>query len=250
MRPIVEVFENLENPDPNYARLYGRFGYPDRIWPWSQLAQKSPRSSRFLDLGCGTGYVAVPLLKLGYETIGVDANPQMLAIARKYCPELKTICGRIQQLNLGDRFDGVICSSTLLNLCPIAERERLLERAIAHLKPEGWLGIELFSSAWLKQATMFEDRQQKVCCDFIDFEHQVWYGKIEYFFDDAHYLQRFFVNWLEEEQLRAILDKWGLTIGEQFTIEPLQSIYVARDRTVVNCTQKTLTAFSSAMQDI
>ena len=36
-----------------------------------------------LDLACGTGSVSVRLAKAGYEVIGVDLSPDMLAVARQ-----------------------------------------------------------------------------------------------------------------------------------------------------------------------
>jgi len=37
---------------------------------------------RVLDLGCGTGGHTIPLAARGYEVIGVDSSPEMLAVAR------------------------------------------------------------------------------------------------------------------------------------------------------------------------
>ena len=48
----------------------------------------APKDSLIADLGCGTGSMCVELAKRGYDMIGIDNSPQMLAEARE-----KT-CGR------------------------------------------------------------------------------------------------------------------------------------------------------------
>ena len=37
---------------------------------------------RILDAGCGTGRVAIELARRGFEVVGVDADPSMLATAQ------------------------------------------------------------------------------------------------------------------------------------------------------------------------
>jgi len=44
--------------------------------------------TRVLDAGCGTGRVAIELAARGFTTVGVDADPDMLAAARAKAPEL------------------------------------------------------------------------------------------------------------------------------------------------------------------
>jgi SAM-dependent methyltransferase len=49
---------------------------------------------RVLDLGCGTGSHAIPLAHRGYEVIGVDRSPGMLAAARAKA-ETADVSGRV-----------------------------------------------------------------------------------------------------------------------------------------------------------
>jgi SAM-dependent methyltransferase len=46
---------------------------------------------RVLDLGCGTGHQAARLAELGADVIGIDADPQMLALARAEHPGLLVV---------------------------------------------------------------------------------------------------------------------------------------------------------------
>jgi SAM-dependent methyltransferase len=62
---------------PYYARF--RPGYPPELL--HRLAERAglDSSSRVLDLGCGTGQIAVPLAARSGEVVAVDPEPEMLA---------------------------------------------------------------------------------------------------------------------------------------------------------------------------
>lgn len=227
MVTVIEVFENLENPDPNYAQMYQRFGYPDKVEPWETLAAKSPQPCRLLDLGCGTGYISIPLVRLGYQVVGVDADPQMLKIAKEVCPNFETVNCQIKDLNLKEKFDGVLISSPLLNICSENDRNKILEKAAAHLKPGGWLGMELFNPAWLKKGESFHSSIQKISCHLVDTDNLIWYGEIRYCFKDVHYLQRLTIRGFEEKWLKDYLKQWNLHLSEKFPINRLQNVYVS-----------------------
>jgi SAM-dependent methyltransferase len=47
---------------------------------WQRLAQRTP--GRILELGCGTGRVALPVAKTGARIVGIDRSASMLARAR------------------------------------------------------------------------------------------------------------------------------------------------------------------------
>ncbi len=46
------------------------------------MAQAGAPPATILELGCGTGRLALPLLKAGHYVVGVDNSPEMLARAR------------------------------------------------------------------------------------------------------------------------------------------------------------------------
>ena len=48
-----------------------------------QLAIRGIRKARVLDLGCGTGVLAVALAKAGHTVRGVDSSLPMLRVARR-----------------------------------------------------------------------------------------------------------------------------------------------------------------------
>jgi SAM-dependent methyltransferase len=92
-----------------------------------------------LDAGCGTGRVAIRLVELGYEVVGVDVDAAMLAMARQEAPDLDWREGDLSTFDLGARFDVVLMAG---NTIPLLEAGTLLataQRLAAHLTPTGLL---------------------------------------------------------------------------------------------------------------
>ena len=55
--------------------------------------------SRVLDAGCGTGRLAIELARRGYDTVGVDVDPDLLARARAKAPTLEWRDGDLATLD-------------------------------------------------------------------------------------------------------------------------------------------------------
>ena len=64
-----------------YSRY--RFGYPQEFFDYVTELFNLDTQSRILDLGCGTGQIAIPLAKLVKEIVGVDSEHDMLDEATK-----------------------------------------------------------------------------------------------------------------------------------------------------------------------
>jgi SAM-dependent methyltransferase len=71
--------------------------------------------SSVLDAGCGTGRVAIELARRGIDVVGVDADPSMIATARRLAPELPWVDGDLTDsaLDLGRRFDLVVMAGNV-----------------------------------------------------------------------------------------------------------------------------------------
>lgn len=54
----------------------------------------APKGSRVVDLGCGNGVLTAVLAKKGYDTLGIDASPDMLKKARELHPNLNFFASR------------------------------------------------------------------------------------------------------------------------------------------------------------
>ena len=74
---------------------------------------------RVVDLGVGTGDLVVELARRGYDVVGVDCSPPMLAVAKAKAAELATsptfILDDIRTLRLEPPADAAICVYTVVN---------------------------------------------------------------------------------------------------------------------------------------
>lgn len=72
-----------------------------------------------LDAGCGTGRHAGHLARLGHRTIGVDATPAMLEVARANHPDVDFRDGRMEALPVDD--DSVDLVVSALAICHVPD---------------------------------------------------------------------------------------------------------------------------------
>ncbi|WP_022720783.1 class I SAM-dependent methyltransferase [Rhodopseudomonas sp. B29] len=74
------------------------------------LAGLRPRA-RVADLGCGSGVFTDLLHKLGYEAVGVDISPKLVALGRSKFPAVEFFEGDVESLPFeSGSFDGVLLS--------------------------------------------------------------------------------------------------------------------------------------------
>jgi SAM-dependent methyltransferase len=108
------------------------------------------RVRRILDLGCGTAGHAVRLAKRGYEVLGVDRSPSMLAEAHHktsaagLTERLKFVQADVADLPVGDSFDAVICMFAVLSYQTNDEQLSGLLRSARLSLPEGGLFVADF----------------------------------------------------------------------------------------------------------
>jgi SAM-dependent methyltransferase len=103
------------------------------------------RDTRFLELGIGTGRIALPFIRAGYDYTGVDISPAMMArLADKLAGDSVAAAYRYR-LHAADitalpfeaqRFD-VIIAVHVLHL--VADWQRAIQEARRVLRPGGWL---------------------------------------------------------------------------------------------------------------
>ncbi len=94
----------------------------DRGWHEAFAAELPPGGS-VLDIGCGGGApVADFLAARGLRVTGVDASPQLLALARARLPEQEWIAADMRALGLGRRFDGLLAWDSFFHLGHDAQR--------------------------------------------------------------------------------------------------------------------------------
>jgi SAM-dependent methyltransferase len=117
-------------------------GYREDLELWRELAGAGP----VLDVGCGTGRVALDLAARGVPVVGLDRDPELLAALATRAADLpvETVCADARAFDLGRRFGVVLAPmQTVQLLGGKDERERFLRCAQDHLEPGGLLALAL-----------------------------------------------------------------------------------------------------------
>lgn len=73
-------------------------------------------SGRILEIGVGPGRDAGELLELGYDYVGTDISPGLLAQARKSNPGAVFLPKSVYELDYESEFDGFWCAAVLLHI--------------------------------------------------------------------------------------------------------------------------------------
>ena len=56
----------------------------DQYWQCDECSRTPLEGKRALDVGCGAGLLAEPLARLGAKVTGIDASPEVIAVAREH----------------------------------------------------------------------------------------------------------------------------------------------------------------------
>lgn len=123
------------------ARDYDRMNHLmtaglDRRWRKSAV---QGLHGKVLDVACGTGDMAVELLRQGCSVTGVDLSKEMLAIAKRKAPQAEYSLADVERLPFGDAsFDAVTCAFGVRNFVHL---EQGLSEMLRVLKPGGRMVI-------------------------------------------------------------------------------------------------------------
>lgn len=118
-------------------------GFPFEHHWLERLTSLIPTASSILDLGCGGGIpIARYLLEKGFRVIGVDASSTMIELWRSRFPDSRAVLADMRQLELGERFSGVIAWDSFFHLPQRDQRSMFLTFA-RHAAPHSAL---LFTS--------------------------------------------------------------------------------------------------------
>ncbi|MFN2165837.1 MAG: class I SAM-dependent methyltransferase, partial [Anaerolineae bacterium] len=144
-----------------WARIYDAY-YPDRsdeVKFWAALA--GPYGRRLLDLMCGTAEVSLELARCGYQVLGVDLSPAMLAVAAERLAaaadyparNLSPAQGEASALPVADgTFDfALVGGNGSFNHLPDTGTRAALRELSRVLRPGGGLGMELVNPYLLKE---------------------------------------------------------------------------------------------------
>ena len=133
------------------AESYAKLEFPGTYYlafrDLPELIARYVAGKAALDFGCGTGRSTRFLKGLGFDTIGIDISPEMLAKARQFDPS-----GDYQQVGDGDlslinshRFNLIFSAFTFDNIPSTANKFKLFSEFKRLLSPNGGI-INLVST--------------------------------------------------------------------------------------------------------
>ena len=125
-----------------------------------------------LELGIGTGRVALPLAALGVEVHGIDASPAMIEKLRSKAggSHIAVTMGDFSAVTLDERFELVfVAFNTFFNLLTADDQVRCFCNVASMLRPTGAFLIEAF----VPDLGRF-DRGQRLAVSRIE-PHAVWF---------------------------------------------------------------------------
>jgi SAM-dependent methyltransferase len=153
--------DTVIQPDA-YDRLASAYGcltagYDHNRWidELVDLARRAGlRGERTLDVACGTGSTALPLIRHGFHVTGVDSSEGMLSVARhRIAGSAEVIQGDMTRLPDIGTFDLVTCLGDALNhLLSRPSVEQSLASMARNVAPGGLLLFDLNTLATLRSA--------------------------------------------------------------------------------------------------
>ena len=139
-------------PFDEWADLY------DWVYAWKRddipfyVEEAKMSGGPVLELGCGTGRVAIPVARAGVEVVGLDSSAKMLQVARRKARAVGPIGGKLtwvrgdmRSFSLERKFSLIMIPYRgFLSLLSVEEQRRCLEGIRAHLLPGGRLVFDIF----------------------------------------------------------------------------------------------------------
>ena len=128
-----------------YDLIYNWMDYPGEVDFIKRAVAHHLKSggNELLDVACETGGHAL-FLQDDFQILGVDINPEMLDLAREKLPGVNFIQSDMKKLDLGLKFDVIICLFSAINYhTSLEELEKTFQRFYQHLHVGGVLLFDL-----------------------------------------------------------------------------------------------------------
>lgn len=110
----------------------------DQHWQGDECSRTPLAGKSALDVGCGAGLLTEPLARLGASVTGIDASPEVIAVAREHAAAMALAidyrAGDVQELQ--GQFDLVTAMEVIEH---VAEPSAFLNALAKRLAPDGLL---------------------------------------------------------------------------------------------------------------
>jgi ubiquinone/menaquinone biosynthesis C-methylase UbiE len=154
-----------------YAETYDTVvpDWPGEIDFYRELAAEThAKDQTILEVACGTGRIAIRLAQEGFDVVGLDFSPAMLAVAREKStgmPNTRWVQGDMRVFNLDETFGLIIIPGhSFQNILTIEDQVSTFQSIRRHLAAGGTFVVHVdhLSVDWLGELTrdmggVFED---------------------------------------------------------------------------------------------
>jgi SAM-dependent methyltransferase len=199
-----------------------------------------PPGASILELGAGAGRVTHPLVALGHPVVAVDESAEMLARIRGAAGDLdadglagaastsaglasvgaETVQAKVQELDLGRRFDAVVLASFLVNEPDDDLRGRFLRACRDHVADDGCVLVQRHPPAWFDEAAEGERTRGGITFRLRDLARPgpgLLSATVEYQVGERVWTQWFTARRLDDAALAAALAEAGLAVDAYLT---------------------------------
>lgn len=146
------LYQQWEANADAFAQLIHDKGTPHHreiLNPCIEQLLGTVQGKRFLDAGCGDGYLSRVYAKKGAKVVGVDFSPNLIAMSRKKSEgfDIEFLVGNICHLDtlVDSQFDCILCNLVLLNVECL---DKALQEFHRVLQPGGFLVFSVVHPAF------------------------------------------------------------------------------------------------------
>jgi SAM-dependent methyltransferase len=175
-----------------------------------------PGGASILDLGCGAGRIAHPLVDLGHRVVAVDESADMLARVRV----AQTRHARIESLDLHEHFDVVLLASHLVNVPDDHVLLSFLTTCARHVNSDGCVLIERHPVSWFDDVVPYEKQVDDVTYLLYDVARpgpDIISATVEYRISECRWTHSFTTRRLDDARLATALAAVGLEVDAVLT---------------------------------
>ena len=113
------------------------------------------RQVRLFDAGCGTGRLAIEMVKRGHHAVGADLDPDMIERASIKAPHIDWHVADLSELQLDAKFDVIVMAGNIPLFCAPSSQAAIIKSLVDHLDNGGYLisgfSLETRPGAYLRR---------------------------------------------------------------------------------------------------
>jgi len=173
------------------------------------------RGQALLDVGCGTGRVAIRLAPDSTKILGVDLNPAMLEQAQRKSGNVANVRwmqGDMRALDLGETFGLILVAGhSFQSLLTVKEQVACLDSLKRHLAPGGTIIIHIDHQdvSWLGDVRRFLGGTFGEGQDFKNQQtHHAFRRENSWTYDPVTQTSAVITRWTEQDAEGRIVQKW------------------------------------------